>query len=63
MFESLPIWSGYAVKANLDLHPDKLKLLLPIVAYYMVRTSRLPVVFKVGVVGIAMVTPCKKKVG
>lgn len=36
MFESRPIWSGYAVKANLDLHPDKLKLLLPIVAYYMV---------------------------
>ncbi|XP_035628124.1 general transcription factor 3C polypeptide 5-like isoform X1 [Oncorhynchus keta] len=36
MFESRPIWSGYAVKANLDLHPDKLKLLLPIMAYYMV---------------------------
>ncbi|KAK6305349.1 hypothetical protein J4Q44_G00241290 [Coregonus suidteri] len=36
MFESRPIWSGYAVKANLDIHPDKLKLLLPIVAYYMV---------------------------
>uniref|UniRef100_A0A674A666 Ral transcription factor IIIC subunit 5 n=1 Tax=Salmo trutta TaxID=8032 RepID=A0A674A666_SALTR len=35
MFESLPIWSRYAVKANLDIHPDKLKLLLPIVAYYM----------------------------
>uniref|UniRef100_A0A674A7T8 Ral transcription factor IIIC subunit 5 n=1 Tax=Salmo trutta TaxID=8032 RepID=A0A674A7T8_SALTR len=40
MFESLPIWSRYAVKANLDIHPDKLKLLLPIVAYYMVRRPR-----------------------
>uniref|UniRef100_A0A8C8D7D9 Transcription factor IIIC subunit 5 HTH domain-containing protein n=1 Tax=Oncorhynchus tshawytscha TaxID=74940 RepID=A0A8C8D7D9_ONCTS len=40
MFESRPIWSGYAVKANLDLHPDKLKLLLPIMAYYMVRRPR-----------------------
>ncbi|XP_045064217.1 general transcription factor 3C polypeptide 5-like [Coregonus clupeaformis] len=40
MFESRPIWSGYAVKANLDIHPDKLKLLLPIVAYYMVRRPR-----------------------
>eukprot|EP00063_Salmo_salar_P009522 XP_013984357.1 PREDICTED: general transcription factor 3C polypeptide 5-like [Salmo salar] len=57
MFESRPIWSRNSVKANLGIHPDKLKLLLPIVAYYMVRTSRLPVVFKVGVVGIAMVTP------
>ncbi|XP_010892267.1 general transcription factor 3C polypeptide 5 [Esox lucius] len=36
MFESRPIWSGNAVKANLDIHPDKLKLLLPVVAYYMV---------------------------
>uniref|UniRef100_A0A674AFX0 Ral transcription factor IIIC subunit 5 n=1 Tax=Salmo trutta TaxID=8032 RepID=A0A674AFX0_SALTR len=49
MFESRPSWSRNSVKANLDIHPDKLKLLLPIVAYYMVRTSRPPVVFKVGV--------------
>ncbi|CAB1318492.1 unnamed protein product [Coregonus sp. 'balchen'] len=35
MFESRPIWSRNAVKANLDIHPDKLKLLLPIMAYYM----------------------------
>uniref|UniRef100_A0A8C7DP08 Ral transcription factor IIIC subunit 5 n=1 Tax=Oncorhynchus kisutch TaxID=8019 RepID=A0A8C7DP08_ONCKI len=31
MFESRPIWSRNSVKANLDIHPDKLKLLLPIV--------------------------------
>ncbi|KAL0965535.1 hypothetical protein UPYG_G00282550 [Umbra pygmaea] len=36
MFESRPIWSRNAVKANLDIHPEKLKLLLPLVAYYMV---------------------------
>ncbi|XP_044000130.1 general transcription factor 3C polypeptide 5 [Gambusia affinis] len=36
MFESRPIWSRNALKANLDLHPDKLKLLLPVYAYYMV---------------------------
>lgn len=36
MFERRPIWSRNAVKANIDLHPDKLKLLLPLVAYYMV---------------------------
>lgn len=37
MFESRPIWSRNAVKANIEIHPDKLKLLLPVVAYYMVR--------------------------
>ncbi|KAL6097382.1 gtf3c5 [Pungitius sinensis] len=36
MFESRPIWSRNAVKANLNIHPDKLKLLLPVFAYYMV---------------------------
>ncbi|XP_070706075.1 general transcription factor 3C polypeptide 5 [Pempheris klunzingeri] len=36
MFESRPIWSRNAVKANIDIHPDKLKLLLPVFAYYMV---------------------------
>ncbi|CAL1569655.1 unnamed protein product [Knipowitschia caucasica] len=36
MFERRPIWSRNAVKANLDIHPEKLKLLLPLVAYYMV---------------------------
>ncbi|XP_042365290.1 general transcription factor 3C polypeptide 5 [Plectropomus leopardus] len=36
MFESRPIWSRNAVKANINIHPDKLKLLLPIFAYYMV---------------------------
>ncbi|KAM4532968.1 general transcription factor 3C polypeptide 5 isoform 1-T1 [Fundulus diaphanus] len=36
MFESRPIWSGNAVKANLDVHREKLKLLLPVYAYYMV---------------------------
>lgn len=37
MFESRPIWSRNAVKANLNIQPDKLKLLLPVLAYYMVR--------------------------
>ncbi|CDQ69763.1 unnamed protein product [Oncorhynchus mykiss] len=60
MFESRPIWSRNSVKANLDIHPDKLKLLLPIVAYYMVRRCRPPVVFKVGLLGIAMTTEAKK---
>ncbi|MEQ2197417.1 hypothetical protein XENOCAPTIV_029122, partial [Xenoophorus captivus] len=36
MFERRPIWSRNALKANLDIHPDKLKLLLPVYAYYMV---------------------------
>ncbi|XP_061590438.1 general transcription factor 3C polypeptide 5 [Cololabis saira] len=36
MFESRPIWSRNAVKANLNIHPEKLKLLLPVYAYYMV---------------------------
>ncbi|XP_071774874.1 general transcription factor 3C polypeptide 5 [Centroberyx gerrardi] len=36
MFESRPIWSRNAVKANIDVHPEKLKLLLPVFAYYMV---------------------------
>ncbi|XP_069017793.1 general transcription factor 3C polypeptide 5 [Embiotoca jacksoni] len=36
MFESRPIWSRNAVKANINIHPDKLKLLLPVYAYYMV---------------------------
>ncbi|XP_028274096.1 general transcription factor 3C polypeptide 5 [Parambassis ranga] len=36
MFESRPIWSRNAVKANINIHPDKLKLLLPVHAYYMV---------------------------
>ncbi|RVE65406.1 hypothetical protein OJAV_G00116200 [Oryzias javanicus] len=36
MFESRPIWSRNAVKANINIHPEKLKLLLPLFAYYMV---------------------------
>ncbi|CAN9504823.1 unnamed protein product [Ophioblennius macclurei] len=36
MFESRPIWSRNGVKANVNLHPDKMKLLLPVYAYYMV---------------------------
>eukprot|EP00061_Rhincodon_typus_P014926 g42313.t1 len=36
LFEIRPIWSRNAVKSNIDIHPDKLKLLLPFVAYYMV---------------------------
>ncbi|XP_062334835.1 general transcription factor 3C polypeptide 5 isoform X1 [Osmerus eperlanus] len=36
LFEKRPIWSRNAVKANLDIHPEKLKQLLPVLAYYMV---------------------------
>ncbi|XP_008322864.1 general transcription factor 3C polypeptide 5 [Cynoglossus semilaevis] len=36
MFESRLIWSRNAVRANINLHPEKLKLLLPVYAYYMV---------------------------
>ncbi|XP_041666215.1 general transcription factor 3C polypeptide 5 [Cheilinus undulatus] len=36
MFESRPIWSRNAIKANISIHPEKLKLLLPVCAYYMV---------------------------
>ncbi|XP_005142551.4 general transcription factor 3C polypeptide 5 isoform X1 [Melopsittacus undulatus] len=35
LFEVRPIWSRNAVKANISVHPDKLKLLLPYLAYYM----------------------------
>ncbi|KAG8509450.1 General transcription factor 3C polypeptide 5 [Galemys pyrenaicus] len=36
LFDTRPIWSRNAVKANLSIHPDKLKVLLPFVAYYMI---------------------------
>ncbi|XP_074066913.1 general transcription factor 3C polypeptide 5 isoform X1 [Macrotis lagotis] len=36
LFEIRPIWSRNAVKANISVHPDKLKVLLPYVAYYMI---------------------------
>ncbi|XP_072908456.1 general transcription factor 3C polypeptide 5 [Hemitrygon akajei] len=35
LFEVRPIWSRNAVKSNINIHPEKLKLLLPFVAYYM----------------------------
>ncbi|XP_060791409.1 general transcription factor 3C polypeptide 5 [Neoarius graeffei] len=35
LFERRPIWSRNAVKANVNVHPEKLKLLLPFLAYYM----------------------------
>ncbi|XP_053328382.1 general transcription factor 3C polypeptide 5 [Spea bombifrons] len=35
LFDVRPIWSRSAIKANVNVHPDKLKLLLPYVAYYM----------------------------
>ncbi|NWH66151.1 TF3C5 factor, partial [Geococcyx californianus] len=35
LFEVRPVWSRNAVKANISVHPDKLKLLLPYLAYYM----------------------------
>ncbi|XP_006894495.1 PREDICTED: general transcription factor 3C polypeptide 5-like [Elephantulus edwardii] len=36
LFEIRPIWSRSAVKANISIHPDKLKVLLPFMAYYMI---------------------------
>lgn len=36
LFEIRPIWSRNAVKANISIHPDKLKILLPLIAYYMI---------------------------
>ncbi|KAM9064216.1 general transcription factor 3C polypeptide 5 isoform 2-T2 [Sarcophilus harrisii] len=36
LFDIRPIWSRNAVKANISVHPDKLKVLLPYVAYYMI---------------------------
>ncbi|NXG91556.1 TF3C5 factor, partial [Stercorarius parasiticus] len=35
LFEVRPVWSRNAVKANISVHPDKLKRLLPYLAYYM----------------------------
>ncbi|XP_061460222.1 general transcription factor 3C polypeptide 5 [Rhineura floridana] len=35
LFEVRPVWSRNAVKANINIHPDKLKFLLPYLAYYM----------------------------
>ncbi|KAB1279593.1 General transcription factor 3C polypeptide 5 [Camelus dromedarius] len=39
LFEIRPIWSRNAVKANISVHPDKLKVLLPFMAYYMVSIT------------------------
>ncbi|XP_066836785.1 general transcription factor 3C polypeptide 5-like [Anser cygnoides] len=39
LFEIRPVWSRNAVKANVNIHPDKLKLLLPYLAYSMVLRS------------------------
>nr|XP_019584487.1 PREDICTED: general transcription factor 3C polypeptide 5 isoform X2 [Rhinolophus sinicus] len=36
LFNIRPIWSRNAVKANISVHPDKLKVLLPFMAYYMI---------------------------
>ncbi|XP_044120530.1 general transcription factor 3C polypeptide 5 isoform X3 [Neovison vison] len=36
LFEIRPVWSRNAVKANISIHPDKLKVLLPFMAYYMI---------------------------
>lgn len=36
LFDVRPIWSRNAVKANISIHPDKLKILLPLIAYYMI---------------------------
>lgn len=42
LFDIRPIWSRNALKANISVHPDKLKILLPFVAYYMVRVCLPP---------------------
>uniref|UniRef100_A0A673LPV2 General transcription factor IIIC, polypeptide 5 n=1 Tax=Sinocyclocheilus rhinocerous TaxID=307959 RepID=A0A673LPV2_9TELE len=34
-FEKRPIWSRNSVKTNINIHPEKMKHLLPYVAYYM----------------------------
>ena len=34
LFDERPIWSKNAIKCKLDIAPDKLKLMLPVVAYY-----------------------------
>ncbi|XP_061427648.1 general transcription factor 3C polypeptide 5 [Lethenteron reissneri] len=34
LFQERPVWSKNAIKAKLNLHPEKLKVLLPTVAYY-----------------------------
>ncbi|XP_053414968.1 general transcription factor 3C polypeptide 5 isoform X1 [Nycticebus coucang] len=36
LFDIRPVWSRNAVKANISVHPDKLKVLLPYLAYYMI---------------------------
>ncbi|XP_009320445.1 PREDICTED: LOW QUALITY PROTEIN: general transcription factor 3C polypeptide 5-like [Pygoscelis adeliae] len=40
LFEVRPVWSRNAVKANISVHPDKLKLLLLYLAYYMDARSQ-----------------------
>lgn len=42
LFEARPVWSRNAVKANISIHPDKLKVLLPYLAYYMVSEGASP---------------------
>ncbi|KAM7092316.1 general transcription factor 3C polypeptide 5 [Molossus nigricans] len=36
LFDIRPIWSRNAVRTNISVHPDKLKVLLPFMAYYMI---------------------------
>ncbi|EPQ17577.1 General transcription factor 3C polypeptide 5 [Myotis brandtii] len=36
LFDIRPIWSRNAVRAKMSVHPDKLKVLLPFMAYYMI---------------------------
>ena len=56
LFEIRPIWSRNAVKANISVHPDKLKVLLPFVAYYMVSVRPPPTLLPTRVVLIPDVT-------
>lgn len=36
LFAIRPVWSRNAVRAKISVHPDKLKVLLPFMAYYMI---------------------------
>ena len=48
LFEIRPIWSRNAVKANISIHPDKLNVLLPFMAYYLVSVCPAPTLVPAG---------------
>lgn len=55
LFDIRPIWSRNAVRAKISVHPDKLKVLLPFMAYYMV-SAQPPFWFPPGAVLVPEVT-------